>query len=209
MMRLRELQSIIKIVQQAREVIAMNHSVYKIGITTLLSLFVMSAYAADVNSGKSKSAVCLGCHGSEGVSNSPMWPNLAGQSRTYIEIQLKKFKSGQRSNSSMNAIAKDLSDADIQNLAAYFASLPSKSAGGDASLVASGKEKAAMCMGCHGKDFKGNGQFPKLAGQHPNYLSKQLHDFKSGDRKGGPMNGIVQSLSDDDIKAIAEYLGSL
>jgi cytochrome c553 len=109
----------------------------------------------------------------------------------------------------MNAIAKDLSDADIQNLAAYFSSLPSKSAGGDAKLAEDGKEKTAMCKGCHGQEFKGNGQFPKLAGQHPKYLSKQLHDFKSGERKGGPMNGIVQSLSDDDIKAIAQYLGSL
>jgi len=187
----------------------MNHRVFKIGISVVFSLFLLPAYAADLNAGKAKSAVCMGCHGSEGVSNGPMWPNLAGQSRTYIELQLKKFKSGQRSNSSMNAIAKDLSDADIQNLATYFASLPGKSAGGDANLAAIGKEKATMCMGCHKQDFKGNGQFPRLAGQHPKYLSKQLHDFKSGERKGGPMNGIVQSLSDDDIKAISEYLGSL
>lgn len=187
----------------------MNHSVSKIGYSFLLFFLVASVQAADINAGKSKSSVCMGCHGSEGVSNSPTWPNLAGQSRTYLEIQLKKFKSGQRSNSTMNAIVKDLSDADIQNLAAYFASLPGKSAGGDAKLAAGGKQKAAMCVGCHGQDFKGNGQFPKLAGQHPKYLSKQMHDFKSGDRKGGPMNGIVQNLSDDDIEAIAEYLGSL
>ena len=187
----------------------MNHSVYKICISALLSLFMMSVHAADIKAGKSRAAVCMGCHGSEGISTSPMWPNLAGQSRTYIEVQLKKFKAGQRSNSSMNAIAKDLSDADIQNLAAYFSSLPSKSAGGDAKFAENGKGKAAMCTGCHGQEFKGNGQFPRLAGQHPKYLSKQLHDFKSGARKGGPMNGIVQSLSDDDIKAIAEYLGSL
>lgn len=187
----------------------MNNNVYKIGFSVLLCALLTPVQAADVNAGKSRASVCMGCHGSEGVSNNAMWPNLAGQSRIYLETQLKHFKSGQRSNSTMNAIAKDLSDADIQNLAAYFASLPSKSAGGDAALAATGKQKATMCMGCHGQDFKGNGQFPKLAGQHPQYLSKQLHDFKSGDRKGGAMNGIVQSLSDDDIKAISAYLGAL
>lgn len=187
----------------------MNNHVYKIGFSVLLYALLTPGQAADVNAGKSRASVCMGCHGSEGVSNNAMWPNLAGQSRIYLETQLKHFKSGQRTNSTMNAIAKDLSDADMQNLAAYFASLPGKSAGGDADLAATGKQKVAMCMGCHGQDFKGNGQFPRLAGQHPQYLAKQLRDFKSGDRKGGAMNGIVQSLSDDDIKAISAYLGTL
>ncbi len=187
----------------------MNNNVYKIGFSVLLFALMAPVQAAETDAGKSRASVCMGCHGSEGVSNNAMWPNLAGQSRIYLETQLKHFKSGQRTNSTMNGIAKDLSDADIQNLAAYFASLPSKSAGGDSTLAASGKQKAAMCMGCHGQDFKGNGQFPKLAGQHPKYLSKQLHDFKSGERKAGAMNGIVQSFSDDDIKDISEYLGSL
>ncbi|MGY6275150.1 c-type cytochrome [Methylomonas sp. MgM2] len=187
----------------------MKHSIYKTGICILFFTLTTPLHAADINAGKSKSAVCLGCHGSEGVSKSPIWPNLAAQSRTYIEIQLKKFKTGERSNSSMNAIAKDLSDADIQNLAAYFASLAGKSAGGDATLAAKGQQKTAMCVGCHGEDLKGVGQFPRLAGQHPDYLSKQLHNFKSGERKGGPMNGIAQGLSEEDIDAIAAYLGSL
>lgn len=187
----------------------MNEHYYKIGFTFLLSLFVLPVQAADVNAGKSKAAVCMGCHGSAGVSNNPLWPNLAGQSGAYIEAQLKNFRSGLRENSTMNAIAKDLTDADIENLAAYFAALPGKSAGGDANLAQKGKEKAPMCMGCHGLELKGNGQFPKLAGQHPKYLVKQLQDFKTGARKAGQMNAITRTFSDEDIKALAEYLGSL
>lgn len=187
----------------------MNKRDFKMGFTFLLTLFVMPTQAADINAGKSKAAACMGCHGSNGVSSNSMWPSLAGQTSAYLENQLKHFKSGQRENSTMNAMAKDLSDADIQNLAAYFASLPGKSAGGDAASAEKGKEKAAMCMGCHGQDLKGNGQFPKLAGQHPKYLAKQLNDFKNGDRKAGAMNAIAKSLSDDDIKVLSEYLGSL
>ena len=187
----------------------MNNNIYKIGFIFLLSLPMLQANAADVNAGKAKAVVCVGCHGGSGISTSPMWPNLAGQSAAYIAGQLKSFKSGQRDDSTMKAIAEGLDDADAQNLAAYFASLPGKSAGGDAALAKIGKDKAAMCLGCHGNNLQGNGQFPKLAGQHPKYLSKQLNDFKSGARKAGAMNAIAKNLSDDDIKALVEYMGSL
>ena len=187
----------------------MNKNSIQFGITFVLSLLAGSAQAADINAGKAKSMLCAGCHGNAGVSKSAMFPSLAGQSATYIETQLKNFKSAARENSTMNAMAKDLKDNDMQNLAAYFASLPSKSAGGDSALAKTGKEKAAMCMGCHGDELQGNGQFPKLAGQHPDYLARQLADFKSGVRKAGHMNAIAKTLSDEDIKALAEYLGSL
>ncbi|QPK64789.1 cytochrome c [Methylomonas sp. LL1] len=187
----------------------MNHSFYKIGFSIFTSLLMMPAQAADINAGKTQAGACMGCHGSAGVSNNPMWPSLAGQTSAYIETQLKNFKSGARANPTMKGIAAGLKDADIQNLAAYYASLPGKSAGGDAKSAQIGKDKAAMCMGCHGNTMQGNGQFPKLAGQHPQYLVKQLNDFKSGERKSGPMNGMAKSLSDDDIKALAEYLSSL
>jgi len=188
----------------------MNKRDFTPGVILLLTVFAAPwAQAADINAGKTKAAACQGCHGVNGVSNNPLWPSLAGQTSAYLENQLKHFKSGQRENATMNAMAKDLTEADIQNLAAYFASLPGKSAGGDAALAEKGKEKAAMCMGCHGQTFKGNGQFPKLAGQHPDYLAKQLLAYKAGERKAGPMNALAKSLDDDDIKALAEYLGSL
>ncbi len=187
----------------------MNHHSVKIGITLSLSLLLIPAQAADINDGKSRSMACTGCHGNAGVSKSGLFPNLAGQSSAYLETQLKNFRSGTRENSSMNAIAKPLKDNEIQNLAAYFAGLPGKSAGGDSQQAAIGKDKAGMCKGCHGNQLQGNGQFPKLAGQHPAYLGKQLSDFKSGARKAGHMNAIAKSLSDDDIQALSEYLGSL
>lgn len=165
--------------------------------------------AADTGAGKKESVACQGCHGSEGISPGPMFPNLAGQSRIYLETQLKQFRSGERVNATMQAMTSALSDSEIQNLAAYFASLPAKSSGGDATLAKAGKDKAAMCMGCHGQQLQGNGQLPRLAGQRPYYLIKQLTDFKAGSRKAGHMNAIAQSLSEDDIKALAAYSASL
>lgn len=193
---------------QASEVIAMKHTRYKLSLIWIL-LAIEPSHAADIAAGKAKAGACIGCHGMDGISKSPMFPSLAGQSARYLETQLKHFRSSERENSTMNAMAKNLSDSDIQNLAAYFAGLPGKSAGGKADLAEAGKEKAAMCMGCHGSTLQGNGQFPKLSGQQPQYISKQLSDFKSGSRKAGQMNVIAKNLSDDDIKALAEYIGSL
>jgi len=186
----------------------MNNN-YKTALVILLGLFSVEPQAADSAAGKARAAACQGCHGAAGVSASPLWPSLAGQSAAYIEAQLHKFKIGERENPVMKPIAEGLSDADIQNLAAYFVGLPAKAAGGDPALAAQGKDKVAMCMGCHGEKLGGNGQFPRLAGQQPAYLGKQMHDFKSGARKAGPMNALAQTLADGDIKAIAAYLGSL
>ena len=198
-----------RIVQQASEVIEMNIHRYSVGMAILLSLSGMTAQAADSEAGKSRAVVCQGCHGSAGVSSSPMWPSLAGQTALYLESQLQKFKAGERKNASMNPIAEELSESDIQNLAAYFASLPVKSVGGDKALAEQGKAKAAMCMGCHGDKLQGKGQFARLAGQQPSYLERQLKAFKNGERKAGPMNALAQNLSDEDIKALAAYLASL
>lgn len=187
----------------------MNAHNYKIGFAIILCGFAAATRAADINAGKTRSALCQGCHGVAGVSSSALFPSLAGQTGAYLEAQLKKLKTGERDNPTMNSIAKDLSDNDVQNLAAYFASQPAKSAGGDAELAKTGKDKVGMCLGCHGDKLQGKGQFPKLSGQHPQYLSKQLQDFKTGARKAGPMNAIAQNLSEDDIKALAAYLGSL
>lgn len=84
---------------------------------------VLSTQAADLDAGKQKATSCAGCHGAAGISNNSAWPNLAGQKEQYLRIQLRAFRGGLRSNSMMNGMAKTLSDADIENLAAYFASL--------------------------------------------------------------------------------------
>lgn len=185
------------------------HNPSVIVFSTALALFAPQAGAADIEAGKNKASMCAGCHGADGVSKSPLFPSLAGQTPMYLENQLKAFKSGSRANPTMKGMAAGLSNDDIKNLAAYFASLPGKSAGGDTELAAQGKDKVAMCLGCHGNKAQGRAQFPKLAGQQPQYLAKQLTDFKNGDRKGGPMGAMAKNLSEQDIKEIAAYLGSL
>lgn len=82
-----------------------------------------SAMAGDAEAGKSRAATCAGCHGTTGISNNPLWPNLAGQKEGYLVKQLKAFREGTRSDPMMSPMAKPLSDADIENLAAYFSSL--------------------------------------------------------------------------------------
>lgn len=93
--------------------------------STFLILLVLSAplMAADAAAGKAKAATCVACHGPEGVSVNPMWPNLAGQKEAYLAKQLKDFRDGRRNDPVMGPMAKGLSDEDIANLAAYYASL--------------------------------------------------------------------------------------
>lgn len=165
--------------------------------------------APDIEAGKERAGMCSNCHGSEGNSKSSNFPILAGQKPAYLVNQLRAFRAGTRGNGMMQNMAKNLSDQDINNLAAYFGSLENKSAGGDKALAEKGQSKVAMCFGCHGMGAKGMGVTPRLAGQHPAYLQRQLQAFKEGSRKNGPMRGIASMLSEDDIAAVTEHMGSL
>jgi cytochrome c553 len=99
------------------------NKVTNIVIAGLLMGMSGAVLAGDAEAGKAKAASCAGCHGAEGVSSNPMWPNLAGQKEGYLVKQLKAFRDGVRSDPMMTPMAKPLSDADIENLAAYFSSL--------------------------------------------------------------------------------------
>jgi len=92
-------------------------------LAAALSAASFGALAGDPVAGKAKSMTCAGCHGKNGISSNSMWPNLAGQKEAYLASQLKMFRDGQRNNAMMTAMAKGLSDADIANLAAYYAAL--------------------------------------------------------------------------------------
>lgn len=175
----------------------------------LFSFAATNSLAADINAGKQLAANCTACHGEDGNSKNPQWPSLAGQQPIYLRAQLKAFRDGSRDNAIMKGMTATLSDADIDNLAAYFSGLKPVAAGGDAALAKIGAEKYAMCAGCHGPKGEGNGVFPRLAGQQPAYLLTQLKNFKSGARQGGPMAAITTSLSEDDMKALSAYEGSL
>lgn len=172
-------------------------------------LLALPVLAADKAAGEQKSDHCAGCHGAEGKSSNAQFPNLAAQQANYIVVQIKGFKSGNRKNSTMEEMAEHLSDADVDDLAAYFSSLPAVKAGGDETLAKAGHAKATICLSCHGKTATGNGVIPRLAGQYPDYLIRQLSNFKEGSRINGSMQAIAGTLSEDDMKALAAYFGSL
>lgn len=180
--------------------------------------------------GKTKSVTCSACHGTEGNSMSPAWPNLAGQAASYTVTQLKAFKpdaegKALRSDPLMTAQAMLLSEQDMNDLAVYFETLPKASqAVANSELIATGealwrggnaKKGVAACMACHGPDGRGNpaAAYPLLAGQHATYTSKQLNDYASGarqsDGKTRIMRDIAERLSPDEIKALASYIQGL
>ncbi len=178
---------------------------------SLLTTFTTHLYAADISAGEKKAAACAGCHGAKGISTNFIYPNIAGQQAAYIATQLRAFKKGTRTDAMMQPFVAQLSADDIDNLAAFFAAQENKTAHHPETNVVTEEtiSKAGMCKGCHGKEGEGRGTFPKLTNQHVHYLEKQLKDFKSGDRKGGPMSGIAKSLSDDDIKQLSHYFSNL
>ena len=165
--------------------------------------------ANELSKVEQKAATCFACHGDKGRSSNPQWPSLAAQQSVYIVNQLNAFKSGERVNPVMQTQTGKLTPEDINNYGAYFAVQQAAKAGGDVTLAQQGKSKAGMCLGCHGTSGEGNGQFPRLAGQHPEYLAKQLTSYKNGSRLNGTMQAIAGSLSDEDIKALAAFLGAL
>jgi cytochrome c553 len=99
------------------------NNILKLTAALLLSTLASTSFAGDAAAGKAKSATCAGCHGANGISNNPMWPNLAGQKQAYLASALQMYRDGRRKNAMMSAMAKNLTDADIANLAAYYTSL--------------------------------------------------------------------------------------
>ena len=158
--------------------------------------------------GKDSAAACASCHGADGNSPNDTWPNLAGQSGAYLVRILAAYKSGDQSDAMMTPIAQALSDTEVQNLAAYYASLSCKATSGGKTEgnVAAGETLAANCVACHGQSGRGsNPAWPKLAAQKPGYLVNVLKAFKAGLRKDPMMAGVAKSLSDTDIANLAAY----
>jgi cytochrome c553 len=174
-----------------------------------------SATHADEAAGKEKAAVCTACHGPDGNSVNPLWPNLAGQTARYIYLQLKDFKEGRRKDVLMSPMAANLSRDDMLDLAAYFSSqkpVPSRYKVED-SKVAEGKKIAdnALCPMCHLGGFSGQNEVPRVAGQHYEYIVKQLEDFRARNRTNdaGTMTAYTQGLTDEQIDALAQYITNL
>lgn len=179
--------------------------------------------SGDPVAGKEKSLLCQGCHGEVGMSTEGLIPHLAGQYGPYIAKELRNYQAGTRSHQIMNAMAATIGDADLDDIAAYFASQPKMKGTpvnnelgkklylrGDISRLVIG------CVNCHGVNGKGltpnTSMFPILGGQQKDYLKLQLDNFKSGERTNSP-NGIMitiaKKLTDAEIKALAEYISGL
>jgi cytochrome c553 len=165
-----------------------------------------------VAAGKEKAAPCAACHGADGMSGNPEWPNLAGQQRGYLIGALQGYKAGARGESVMTDLAKDLAETDTNALAAYYASLSCKSPGTSSAgtVVSAGKEKAAPCAACHGAEgMSGNPEWPSLAGQQQAYLVTALKAYQTGARQNSMMAGLAKSLSNTDIGQLAAYYAGL
>lgn len=162
----------------------------------------------DAAAGGKRAAECAGCHGVKGISPNDTWPNLAGQHAAYLARILAAYKSGAQKDVAMTPLAQALSDADIQNLAAYYSRLscaaPARGPGaGDA---AAGKAVAKNCAACHGETgIAANPAWPSLAGQKPGYVVNVLKAFRAGLRKDPMMGGVTRGLSDADIANLAAY----
>lgn len=186
------------------------------------------SYQGDPAKGKEiATTVCAACHGPDGNSPTNAYPKLAGQHAAYLYKQMKEFKAGAdgkpiRVNAIMNGMIAPYSDEQMKDLAAYFAS--QKSSGGETkreSLTLGQKlwragdaaKGVPACAGCHGPAGTGlPAQFPRLAGQYPEYTEAQLKAFRNEERANDPnkmMRMIAIKMTDKEIKAVADYAAGL
>lgn len=177
--------------------------------------FASSLRAADAEAGKAKAHACVFCHGPTGASLSPDTPSIAGQQSEYIFLQLVQFREERRLNPLMKGVVAGLSDKDLEDLAAYFSAQKPALARvhTDPAKVAAGRlvSEREHCESCHLPRFVGQKQVPRLLGQHPEYILKQLRGFKTQTQSDidGAMTTAAQPLSDQDIENVANYIASL
>jgi len=201
-------------------------------LALILSLLASCSVWAQgsIEAGKAKSETCVACHGADGNSQITTYPKLAGQHAKYIEKQLKELKLGATSAGKqgrydpvMSAMAMPLSDEDASDLAAYFSSLPISPNSTPEDVVATGKalytagdaaRGLTACIACHGP--RGNGTelsgFPKISGQHADYVKAQLLKFRDDSRSNdmnAMMRDVAKNLTDADIETLSKYVGGL
>ena len=195
-----------------------------------------AAKPGDPTAGAAKAAACGACHGMDGNSADPQYPKLAGQHERYIARQLTLFKSGDRDNAIMKPFAMTLSDQDMRDVGAYFASKsilpgladdsvikadagPETYAQRGEALFRGGRSESGLpaCMACHGPSGRGNPgpPYPQIGGQHSKYTKDVLTRFRGGlvlgkgEHANSIMAQVAASLSDEDITALASYLEGL
>ena len=201
-------------------------SVYFGIAAVLLGLSFNAAAAGDAAAGRTKSVVCSACHGVDGNSTVPMWPKLAGQHESYLVRQLKLVQSGKRNIPEMTALVAGLSEQDMADISAWYASqamAPGIAETGKLqlgqSLYRAGNPETGTpsCSSCHGPNGQGNpvSGYAVLAGQHAAYIDKSLKKFRAtnaygeDDAPSAVMSGVARLLSDEEIAALASYIQGL
>jgi cytochrome c553 len=195
----------------------------------LLSQFAASAAgtvannAAQITRGAQLSSVCSGCHGADGnTANAELYPNLAAQNPDYIVLQLHNFKSGERPNAVMKAIATSLQEPDMLALAAYFGAQKAKrQPSADVTMEAKGRlifakgsaAGAPACLTCHGLQGQGQAVFPRIASQPAKYTLAQLAVYRDAAKFNNPlaseMKTVATKVNPDEMRAVAAYLATL
>jgi cytochrome c553 len=202
-------------------------SLYVVAMAALVATSALADTASsqplpDVAKGSTISAnVCAACHANDGTRGVPTYPILQGQHFDYLVKQLDEFKSGKRDNPIMKGMAATLSPDDMRNVAAFYESKSAKpgSATSKATVEMAREiwkggipaKQVPACAGCHGPTGAGvPAQYPRVGGQWTPYTQSQLEAFRSGKRANSPqMNAIAARLSDDEIKALADYMAGL
>ena len=196
-----------------------------ISFTLILLLIAPISFsmAGDVEAGKSKSIVCSACHGQDGNSMNPLWPNLAGQHKQYTIHTLRAYQNGTRVDAVMQAQVMALTEQDLEDIAAYYNAQTMQKKDYDYGLAKKGESLyrggnastgVAACIACHGPTGRGNpgAGYPSLAGQHAEYTADALKGYIKTERKAG-LNDMMQSLAPrltaEEIEAVSEYIQAL
>ena len=201
----------------------MIRKITRLGFISLLATApaFAASEAGDASAGRGKTEICAGCHGEDGNAAAPIFPKLASQHVSYLEKQLKAFRSKERVDPTMNAMTQSLSDAEIKNIAAYYnrQKITPESREQDhlgEKIYRSGNtiNGVPSCVGCHGPTGAGNpaSGYPVLHGQFSAYISKTLLDYKNGDRSNDAnqvMRSIASRLTEAEINAVADYASGL
>jgi cytochrome c553 len=196
-------------------------------ISAACALFAHASVGAEgsAEAGQGKAAPCVACHGVNGASVNPQWPNLAGQHARYTFGQLQAFKSGARQDPLMTPMAVSLSEQDMADLAAYYAEQTPAGleAEADQDRLSLGQRlyrggdtttAVAACAACHGPRGLGNptAAYPAIGGQHAAYVAKQLRAYREGTRQTDSnqmMRNVTHTMSDAQIDAVAAYVQGL
>ena len=207
----------------------------RVSVMLIMFCIALQVFAkGDVESGATKVAACAGCHGNDGNSMVPAWPKLAGIGEKYIFQQLLLIKNKERVIVEMTGLLDASTEQDLWDMAAYYnkqrrslsgaeeielvnVSDPSEALALGEKVYRAGNLKSgvAACTGCHAPSGSGNNPagYPALGGQHADYIEKQLLAYRRGERRSGAnaqiMQGVAQYLSDDEIKAVANYIAGL